>query len=47
MKKKTNSGKIFLATLPGWNAFCCKHTCMTGHYGNVFFDPQTLHGIDN
>ena len=20
---------------------------MTGHYVNVFFDPQTLHGIDS
>ena len=22
------------------------YTCLTGHYGNVFFDPQTLHGED-
>ena len=34
-----NRGKIFLQLLlPEWNAFFCRHICLTRHNGNVFFD---------
>ena len=32
-----------------WNGFRCKHVCLTGHYGSVFFNPpppQTLRDVD-